>query len=702
MDPQALREIFLTESEELLTELEQSLIALEADPSNRDAIHQLFRSAHTLKSNAAMVGFDPIVQLAHAAESVLSRVRDNDIALDAALTSLLLRVVDAFRNMLQCVIEQRDVVSGENAQSLQRELEQYLTPPSHVDEVAEQPKPSSLRVLRVDMRLAPDLFRTGQDPAFLIADLREVGDVLSVTAHYDALPEFDDFDPERCYLAWTVVMRSEVPLAAIEGVFMFLDSNNRISITDVTHNNSHLDELANARLGELLIEEGHLSEHAVVAALQQQRRIGEVLIASGAVQATTVERLLGRQRAARQIRRNTSIRVDTDKLDKLINLVGELAVTISQVHQTIRNPTATMATRVAVVETLEQIGRDLQSQVMSVRMVPIEETFSRFKRVARDLAHDMGKHVVLDTLGNETELDKNVSEQLADPLKHMVRNAIAHGLETPEERIRAGKSDTGQIVLRAEQRQGHVVIEISDDGRGIDPELVLAKARRLGLISDEQKLSERQVLELLFRPGFTTAEHVSEIAGRGVGLDVVKKNVGELHGQIEIESQLGRGTTFRIKLPLTLAIIEGMTVRVGSDMMTIPLTSVVELLSPETNRIATLEGKGELVDVRGEFVPVVRLSDVLDCVTEEASLHSATIVVVENDGRRFGIFVDGILGMSQAVVKPLRKAFSAISAFDHEYRKLAAVSGATILGDGNVALILDVPGIERMAFGELQ
>jgi two-component system chemotaxis sensor kinase CheA len=339
---------------------------------------------------------------------------------------------------------------------------------------------------------------------------------------------------------------------------------------------------------------------------------------------------------------------------------------------------------------------------MGVRMMPIEETFNRCRRMVRDLAQELGKSVSLETFGTETELDKTVIEQLADPLKHMVRNAVAHGLEAPAERTRCGKSETGRIELRAAQRQGHIVIEVSDDGRGMDPEVVLEKARSLGLVGEAERPEDRQILDFVFRPGFSTAKEVDEISGRGVGLDVVRKNVQGLRGTIELDSTVGRGTTFRIKLPLTLAIIDGMNVRVGRETLTIPLLSVVELIAPGKDQLASVEGKGELVNVRGEYLPMIRLGDVLHTAEAGPRLASSVVVIVENDRRKFGIMVDRVLGMDQTVVKPLDRAFSVVNSLDRGYVKPEGVSGATILGDGNVGLILDVPGIERMAFGELR
>lgn len=703
MDQAGLRQIFEDESNELVADLEQGLVTLEGDPTDVNAINQIFRSAHTLKSTAAMVGIDPNVQFTHLTENVLARAWDHELAIDQTLISLLLRAVDTLRQLLDQaaagVPVALDVVGLGIFDALQAYRANERLP--EVRTLNATPLPAgSLRFLQIDMAFRSDFFSTGQDPACLIYELADIGEVLEVRANLDALPSFLALDPHSCYVSWSLLLRTVRPLSDVEAVFLFVADHHRICISDKTTSNRHLAEVAEKKLGELLVDEGCLEAGDLARALLRQKRIGEVLIDLGAVKPETVARAVGRQKAARKIHGKATIRVDTVKLDRLVNLAGELAIVVSQVNQAARDPHSAAATRLAVAESLDQISRELQAQIMSVRMVPIEETFSRFRRAVRDLAQELGKHVVLETLGSETELDKIESEQLADPLKHMVRNAIAHGLETPAERIARGKSDTGRILLTAVQRQGHIVIAVQDDGRGIDPELVLAKGRQLGLVSPLEHPDERQIFDLLFRPGFSTASEVNEVSGRGVGLDVVRKNVADLQGSIKVESVPGVGTTFRIKLPLTLALIEGMNVRSGKNTLTIPLSSVVELISTQTDQIATLEGKGELVDVRGEYLPMVRLSDTLDSSeANESNPNDVVIEIVEGEGRRFGLMVDLVLGMEQTIVRPLRSAFSVVSAMGMHYRKPDAVSGATILGNGNVALILDVPGLERMAFG---
>jgi two-component system chemotaxis sensor kinase CheA len=435
--------------------------------------------------------------------------------------------------------------------------------------------------------------------------------------------------------------------------------------------------------------------------LKKQKRIGELLVESGKIEPQTLQKLVKKQESARQLRQKSSIRVDTEKLDRLVNLVGELVICVAQVNKKTRDPYITAEARISAVEALEQNSRELQEQVMSLRMVPVRETFDRFIRPVRDLANEMGKFVVLETSGTETELDKNVIEQLVDPLKHMIRNCVSHGIELPQERIAAGKSDTGRIHLKAMQREGHIIISVMDDGQGIDPDTVLQKARERGLVAEGRVFSPKEIYELLFQPGFSTAKEVNEVSGRGVGLDVVRKNVEALRGTIEVESEYGKGTTFRIKLPLTLAIIDGMNVKVGTETISIPLLSVVELIEPTTEVMKTVEGKGEIVDVRGEILPMIRLSEVFQFHGGRQDKRDAKVVIVENEGRKFGVLVDQVLGMEQAVIRPLDMSFELFKRLEGSYQRTEGIAGATILGDGTVGLIFDVNGIERLAFGVL-
>lgn len=394
---------------------------------------------------------------------------------------------------------------------------------------------------------------------------------------------------------------------------------------------------------------------------------------------------------AKAAAQSATIRVETDKLDKLVNLVGELVIGVARVKQIAGEAAVASALGEeldAAVEGLDHISRDLQEQVMRVRMIPIEGTFTRFQRVVRDLAAELGKDIRLVMSGAETELDKNVIEQIADPLKHLVRNSADHGLERPEVRQAAGKPTTGTIWLRAYQQEGKIIIEVADDGAGISRERVLMKAVERGLAAPGAALTDSEAFAFMFQPGFSTAEKVTEVSGRGVGLDVVRQNIEALRGTVEVESAPAVGTTFRIKLPLTLAIIDGMTVSIGNEILTIPLLSIVESLRPKAAELTTVEGRGELVVVRGEYLPLVRLHQVFALPTERMDPTQALVVIIESVSKRFGVLVDDILGEQQAVIKSL----------EQNWRKVEGVAGATILGDGRVSLILDIHGLEKIAF----
>ncbi len=705
MDQIALMKIFVSESEDLLANLEQGLMSLEADTADDEVIHMIFRVAHTLKGNAGITGIDAIVSFAHVMEGVLDRVRSHALPVSHELITLLLNAGDVLKEMVSAAAAGAVVTLTEEHQLVLDRFAPFAGDGAAKAEAgadATSPRaPSGPSVFAIDMRFREDIFATGQDPALLLQELGALGEVLQIQTDVSRLPPLDQAEATRCYLSWRMLLSTNASRSDLEAVFLFVMEDNEIRIEDVTKSFAGRREAqaADKKLGELLVEQGVVQQADVLEVVSAQRKVGELLIEAGKVKRDELNKVLAKQEAARRVRQNSSIRVDTDKLDGLVNLVGELVICVAQVNQNARDAAATHEARIAAAEVLVQISRDLQDQAMSLRMVPVRETFDRFKRAARDVAEQLGKFVIVEATGIETELDKNVIEQLADPLKHMIRNCISHGIESPAERIAAGKSDTGRVFLRAAQREGRIIIEVADDGRGVDPERVLAKARELGLVPPGKTLSEREIYELLFAPGFSTAAQVNEISGRGVGLDVVKRNVQELRGTVEIESELGKGTTFRIRLPLTLAIIDGMTAKVGPETVTIPLLAVIELIEPAAGVIKTVAGKGELVDVRGELLPMVRLSDVFDFPRADPKTVESKVVVVENQGRKFGVMVDRVLGMEQAVIKPLDRSFALFSRLDGRYERPEGIAGATILGDGSIGLILDVHGIERMAFG---
>jgi two-component system chemotaxis sensor kinase CheA len=426
----------------------------------------------------------------------------------------------------------------------------------------------------------------------------------------------------------------------------------------------------------------------VEAVLAQQKKIGELLVAQQAITPEQLNRALDKQQDLRHKQEASSIRVNTNKVDKLINLVGELVITQSMVAQLVAGFTPDRLSQLEeAVTQMDRHARELQERVMAIRMLPIRTVFSRFPRVVRDLAQMQGKHVLLETAGEDTELDKTVIEQIGDPLTHLVRNAIDHGIEPSDVRRQAGKPEAGRLTLKAYQQGGNIYIEIADDGKGLNRERIVAKAVQNGLVAPDQTLTDEEAFALIFRPGLSTAEKITEVSGRGVGMDVVKRNVETLGGSIAIQSQQGRGTTFTIKLPLTLAILDGQSLSVGNQVYILPLVSIIESVRPTRENLNSVFSAGEVITIRGQVLPMLRLHRLFGVETSIDDPTQGLVVIVEHDGRKAAVMVDELLGQQQVVIKSLETNF----------KKVEGLAGATILGDGRVALILDVPGIVRLA-----
>ncbi|MFY9397512.1 MAG: chemotaxis protein CheA, partial [Desulfomonilia bacterium] len=548
------------------------------------------------------------------------------------------------------------------------------------------------RVFCVTMRFRPDILSTGQDPLMLIRELADNGTIIETRAFTEGIPDFYNLNPTTCYTWWEAILRTDRPLSDIQNIFLFVIDDNEIIIEDVSSRYKQGVDLSLAEkpIGEILVEKGIVKPADVEEVLKSLKTTGEMLVETGKAPREIVEKMAFAQSQSRKLAKSSTIRVDTDKLDKLVNLVGEMVISVARMSQLASEIEANGNSRTlqGASAALERISRELQEQVMRVRMVPVEGTFNRFRRLVRDLSFELGKKIEIKMSGTDTELDKNVIEQIGDPLKHMIRNSIDHGIESPEERKRLGKPPEGTIWLKAYQREGNIFIEISDDGRGIDQKKVLDKAVEKGLAESGRIYSEKEIFEMIFAPGLSTSDKVSELSGRGVGMDVVRKNIEELHGTVDIISEKGKGSTFRVKLPLTLAIIDGMMVRVGSEVLTIPLSVIDKSVRPSRAEIKTVEGKGELVEIRGSYLPLVRLYQLFGIPSEKTDPTDALVVVLQSTESRFGVLVDDVLGQTQAVIKSI----------DKNFRKIEGTSGATILGNGRVSLILDVHGIEHMAF----
>lgn len=690
-----LIKVFMEESEEEIRELESGLIKLEENHEDGDTINRVFRAAHTIKGSAGLVGFENVSNFTHNIENILDRIRNKELTITKALVSTLLSSVDMLKRILAASSAGEEVEIGEIdavSQTLKRFTGSGKTTSGKQAPPDTSKGKSGEKVLSVMMRFRPDILATGQDPLMLIQELSDLGEIMESRAFTATIPDIHNLVPTTCYTSWELTLRTERSITDVNNVFIFVMDENDIVIKDISamYKEGVDLTLAEKAIGEILVDKGIVRQTDVEEALKEHKTTGQTLVEMGIVPKDIVEKMALAQSQSRKISKSSTIRVDTDKLDKLVNLVGEMVISVARMSQCaseLNNESLTRSLQGAI-SSLERISRDLQEQVMRVRMVPVEGTFNRFRRVVRDLSYEEGKKIEIRMEGTETELDKNVIEQISDPLKHMIRNSIDHGIESPEERLSMGKPEVGTIWLKAFQREGNIFIEISDDGKGIDKRKVLSKAIERGLADAGRPYTDKEIFEMLFTPGLSTAEKVSELSGRGVGMDVVKRNIEDLRGTVEIISEEGKGSTFRVKLPLTLAIIDGMMVKVGSEVLTIPLSVIEKSVRPSSAEIKTVEGRGELMDIRGDYIPLVRLYQLFSLPSQKTDPTEALVVVLHGAHSRFGILVDDVLGQTQAVIKSI----------DKNFRKIDGTSGATILGNGKVSLILDVHSIERMAF----
>jgi two-component system chemotaxis sensor kinase CheA len=712
---------FYAEARDMLQQIEDTLLALESDPDNHETINALFRAAHTIKGSAGLFGLDRIVSFTHQVESVLDRVRKNELRIDIALSDVLLKsgdVVNELLDLAQHKVEDPAVLAeiDQKSASMVRLLQTYLqgrhSPEPEIAQAA--PTNNGAAVWHISLRFGENTFRSGFDPLSVITYLRSLGEILTLLVIDENLPGLLALDPESCYLGFEIRLQTEASKNEIDAAFEFIQDDCTIRILPPNRRVSDFLDLLRelpeeSRLGDLLVNCGALSRQALDDALRRQdqggpadrrgsagggtgggdgpaaAQLGQILIAQNKVASEVVNAALQKQGRQKEHRSEESrfVRVPADKLDELINLVGELVIcgaSANLLAQNLHEP--------QLIETTLQMSglvEEIRNGTLALRMVQIGETFARYKRVVRDTAAELGKEIQLEIEGAETELDKSVVEKIGDPLMHLVRNAMDHGIEMPEQRLAAGKPAHGTLHLSAHHDSGHIVIEVSDDGRGLDGEKILAKARERGLVGPNQVLSEAEKLNLIFEPGFSTAEKVTNLSGRGVGMDVVRKNIEALRGSVLPRSMVGQGSTIEIRLPLTLAIIDGFLVRVGKSSYVIPLHAVVECIDSASHQ---LQGHSEWtgnLNLRGEVLPFIELRKIFEIGDPPSERRS--IVVVKNGDMSAGLVVDQLQGEYQTVIKPLGKLF----------QKLRGISGSTVLGSGEVALILDVPALVRLA-----
>ena len=687
---------FILEARELLEDMEAALlrVADEADP--RESINAIFRAAHTIKGSSGLFGLDAVVTFTHVVESVLDRVRDGAVSLDEALVALMLASGDYIGRLVDTVERgepQSDPKTEPEGAALLARLQTYLAaqdvPAAQAPASAAAAASGGAAHWHLSLRFGPDVLRNGMDPLSFIRYLATLGEIQHIATLPDAVPGLDELDPEGCCLGFEIGFLTSADKAAIENVFEFVidDCTLRI-VAPGSRVEQYIDLIRSlpegaSPIGEILVRCGSITSHELEAALRLQaesattRKLGAILADQGNVAPQVVEAALAKQKQVRETRATESqaqsqtVRVDADKLDRLINLVGELIIAAAGA-----NLVAKRTRNLELMErntTLSDLVEEVRDSALQLRMVKIGGTFSRFKRVVHDVARELGKDIELAVSGEDTELDKTVVEKIGDPLMHLVRNAMDHGIDSAELRASRGKPATGTVSLNAFHDSGSIVIQVSDDGGGLDREKILAKGLERGLVEPGRTMSDAEVYALIFEPGFSTAAQVTNLSGRGVGMDVVKRNIAALRGNVAISSEPGHGTTVTVRLPLTLAIINGFQVAVGKSVFVVPMDMVDECVE------FSAEPGHDYTDLRGQVLPFIRLRELFDVAGTPSARQN--IVVVKHAGEKFGLVVDALLGEAQTVIKPLSRMFA----------QVRGISGSSILGSGDVALILDVP-----------
>ena len=628
-----------------------------------ETLNAIFRAVHSIKAGAAAFNFNALVEFAHVFEALLDKLRDNRIHQTEQVFNVIVRAGDVLAELVEAARCGREVPAGfgaDVASELQELLSGAQDKPVAAPVEEAQPDPiyeEAIRNYRIAFEPHRELFRHANEPLLIIRELKRLGE-LSVECNCANLPDFTSLDPEDAHLSFAFNLRTDASYALVAEVFEFVDQDCVLKI------------------------EGE-SADAEAPVTHEPSPNGAKL--KPAEPSPTAIKLPG---GAHSSKGATSIRVDLARVDRLVNMVGELVITQAMLAQQLADQGGGQRQQwVRGSEELAAHTRELQECVMAIRMQPVRSVFARMPRLVRDIASKLGKQVRLVTSGDQTEVDKTVIEELTDPITHMIRNAIDHGIEPEKARLATGKPKMATIELSAAQRAGNILITIADDGAGIDRHKVLQSAIAKGVVREDAKLSDDEIHNLIFAPGFTTAAEVTEVSGRGVGMDVVRRNIANLGGRIQITSTPGKGTRFTLVIPLTLAVLDGMLVAVGKEKYILPLSSIVETMRPEQRQVRTVAGGAQVLAVRGEFIRLIPLHRVLNVQGAVSEPWKALVVVIETEnGSKTGLIVDELIGQQQVVVKSLAENSEAVP----------GISGATILGNGRVALILDLEGICAM------
>lgn len=659
------RKKFIEEATEHIQDLEQALLELEQTPNNKPLIERVFRAMHSLKGSGAMFGFEKISEFTHHLETIYDLVRNDEMVINGELLNLTLKSVDHLSLLLH-----------EEDESPEELLEKHTDLIKKIEEFIEKSKESSFQISHKEKKKEEkklqtyfiifqpneDIMKNGTNPLFLIDELYSLGKCIALPVYYK-VPLPDEFDADKCYTSWQIFLATDVDINSITDVFIFVEDEcmlevHKVNDTDITENPEFLNYLTEVQKSQKEVTVSDIKDFV-----------------SGIAQPETKQAVKSTEERVPAPKEQTisSIRVSSDKLDQLMNLVSEMVTT--QARLSLYAEQDGRPELLNIAENVQKLSRQLRDNAFSIVLIPIENMLTRFQRLIRDLSKELKKEVVFEAEGIDTELDKTIIENLTDPLMHIIRNSLDHGIELPDIRAKNGKPRVGKILLKAFYSGANVIIQIFDDGAGIDTNFIKAKAINKGLINSEAQLSKREILDLVFIPGFSTASKVTDVSGRGVGMDVVKRKIADIRGEVDLESEVGIGTTITIKLPLTLSIIDGLLVKIEDISYVIPLSVIDKIYAVEHKKL--MKSFNNVVVLDGEQIPFFHLRT--EFSLNEINTEYEEVIVVRYEDKRVGIAVDTVIGEYQAVLKPLGK----------HYKRQEIISGATILGDGTIALVLD-------------
>ncbi len=705
-DLERFKATFFEECAELLIDAETRLAELRHDPKNINAedLNAIFRAVHSVKGGAGAFNFDQLINFSHIYEALLDKMRHEEIEINEEIIDLLIAANDILTNLIQAA--QNGTNYSENGFAETKDKLHNLafgTPSKETNDPAGAPPENttdtkSLKKFSINFLPKPSLLQHANEPLLLIYELRELGQLTS-TINTDRLPHIQNLISDEAYFSWNFVLLSECSLSDVEEVFEFVTEDCELNISiehaegssgDTLYETQDEDLSLNSQPEKLTPDKPIIPQNKQTLETTKEQAVVAMQAPTYQTSSDPTPSAPPQTNSTAASSKVSSIRVDLDRVDRLVNMVGELVITQAMLRQQVDNLPPELAAFMA--KGFEDLGthtREIQESVMAVRMQPVKSVFARIPRLVRELASKLGKKVDLETSGEDTEVDKTVIEQLSDPLIHMIRNSLDHGIEdSSDDRVQAGKPETAIIKLSAEHRSGRIHLIVTDDGRGINRERVKSKAIEKGIINADDHLNDEAIDELIFSPGFSTADEVTDISGRGVGMDVVRRNISNLGGRITVQSTPGKGTKFTMSLPLTLAVLDGMVIAIGKEKFIISLTSIIESLRPAAKELHTLSNGADVVSLRGEYIRLIRLYELFNIPGAQPDPSKALVVVVELEGgKQAGILVDELLGQQQVVIKSL----------EENYDPVAGISAATILGNGMVALILDVDGLDDMA-----